>query len=421
MGRSLSSRLALIRSETRRAQAPAEPAPPTPPKTPPGAFGPSWRALTPLVLRRDLRSRIEGPSPSALPADLLAFFPRAAGAFGPDSGPAVEKLLLFDLETTGLSGGAGTVAFLAACGGLRAVEGEGWDLEIRQYLLLDYGGEGEFLDAVLGEFASEPVLVTYNGKSFDSQILRSRCVMNGVFPPDPPHLDLVYPARRLWRRLLGSCSLVDVETGVLGLSREGDISGAEAPDAWFDFLRTGVSERLEGVADHNARDIAGLAGLLLLLSRIAQAPERSLAGPPELDGENLALTWLAASTIHPRFLSTARDLLAEVSSGESPRAAFALARELRRDARGAGGRGAPPPTQARSLLREVSSSTSASATLRASACRILATASLRDGSCPEAISWLERALALEGLPAALREALQARRDRLLGAGRTCRL
>jgi hypothetical protein len=111
-------------------------------------------------------------------------------------------LLFFDLETTGL-GGAGTVAFLAAFGRLIVPEGapmEGraggpWQLRVDQYLLLDFPGEDAFLEALLPEFGSpgfpgereaenpRPVVVSYNGKAFDTPLLRTRCLMKGIRAP----------------------------------------------------------------------------------------------------------------------------------------------------------------------------------------------------------------------------------------------
>jgi hypothetical protein len=225
---------------------------------------------------------------------------------GGKAGP--EDLLFFDLETTGLSSGAGTVAFLAAFGRFIPADGNAYALRLDQYLLLDYPGEGGFLEAVLKEFGAipaadgnaapgtspetprPPLVVTYNGKTFDAQILRTRCLMNAIVPPDYHHADLLHPARRLWKRVLPSCSQAAIETAVLGLDRKDDIPGSQAPDIWFDFLKTGKTESLLGICDHNLKDIYGLARLMAALFEIARSPLETLE-KYRCDVERLALRW----------------------------------------------------------------------------------------------------------------------------------
>ena len=141
-----------------------------------------------------------------------------------------------------------------------------------------------------GESFPPPLVVTYNGKTFDAQILKTRCLMNAIVPPDYCHADLLHPARRLWKRVLPSCSQASIETAVLGLDRSGDIPGSEAPDIWFDFLRTGRTEALYGICDHNIRDIYGLARLMAALVEIAASPLEALE-KYRCDAERLALRW----------------------------------------------------------------------------------------------------------------------------------
>jgi hypothetical protein len=140
-------------------------------------------------------------------------------------------------------------------------------------------------------------VVSYNGKSFDTQLLRTRCLMNGFPPPEYAQADLLHPSRRLWKRTLGSCSQASVETAVPGLDRGGDVDGALAPDIWFSFLKSGDPSALAGVWDHNARDICGLAGILGALCRIADDP--SMEGERyRCDRESLALGWRRAIRVH---------------------------------------------------------------------------------------------------------------------------
>jgi hypothetical protein len=235
-----------------------------------------------------------------LPLSLPRSLPPALDILVPGIGQTSPALLrFFDLETTGLSRGAGTIAFLAAFGTLedppvsrrRRSVTDYEKIRITQYLLLDYPGETDFLEALCGEFEVRPTIVSYNGKAFDAPILQNRCLMNGMAQPSFGHLDLLYSARRLWRRFLPNCSQGTVETGVLGLSREGDMPGALAPDAWFGFLKDGDAADLLRVCDHNGRDILGLASLLGALCRIAGNPLGDQFHP---DPEQLWLCWWGA-------------------------------------------------------------------------------------------------------------------------------
>jgi hypothetical protein len=144
-----------------------------------------------------------------------------------DSGQYIspEKLIYIDTETTGL-GGAGTVAFLVGCGFL--VEG---GFEIRQYLLPDYSDEAEMLEALLEEMNSGFSAVTYNGAAFDLPLMRDRMIVNRVARELPleRNLDLLAPTRRLFKRRLQSCTLVNIERELFDFHRVGDVPGYLIP------------------------------------------------------------------------------------------------------------------------------------------------------------------------------------------------
>jgi uncharacterized protein YprB with RNaseH-like and TPR domain len=241
---------------------------------------PGWRPCGAYSVKREISVKLNYTLPDTLPVSLPVLVPDLRYR----SLPSINDFLFFDLETTGLSGGAGTIAFLAAFGKFLA-----GSIRITQYLLLDYPGEGEFLDAVLKEF-NDPnsVIVSYNGKSFDSNILRTRCLMNGIQTPKYCHADLLHPARRLWKTIIPNCSQAVIETDIIGLDRNGDIPGALAPEIWFEFLKTGRTERLIGICEHNKADIYGLAAILNKIILIAQDPLRESL---TYDVEKLALYW----------------------------------------------------------------------------------------------------------------------------------
>jgi uncharacterized protein len=190
---------------------------------------------------------------SDLPRDLLAAL--SAGAIS-DAGP--EEWAFVDTETTGLAGGTGTCAFLVGVG---SIGRDGF--RVRQFFMRDYGEEASQLDALARYLEPFRVLITYNGRAFDQPLLETRYRMNRARPPFArmEHLDLLYGARRLWKMRFESCRLVDLESQVLGVERDGDIPGALIPYVYFEYLRTREISRLAPVFEHNAIDILSLACL----------------------------------------------------------------------------------------------------------------------------------------------------------------
>ena len=246
--------------------------------------GDGWESCGFQVLKKEIILNTNYRIIKNVPDSLGIIIPDLAG-YGI---PKYEDYLFFDLETTGLSGGAGTVAFLAAFGEFKTVNNL-LKLCVTQYLLLDYPGENDFIEAVIKKIQSEKsVIVTYNGKCFDSQILKTRCLMNGIKPPQYFHADLLHPARRLWKNIIQDCSQSSIETKILGLDRSGDIPGALAPEIWFEFLKTGRTERLIGICEHNSSDIAGLSSILMAMIFIAKDPFDEKFN---YDIERLALYW----------------------------------------------------------------------------------------------------------------------------------
>ncbi len=179
------------------------------------------------------------------------------------------NLLFYDFETTGLSGGAGTLIFLAGFGTLKQNS-----VEIEQLFLTDYPGEPDFLREISTVLHPEQMYVSYNGKSFDRNILVNRYRLNRMAPPDMSRqVDLLYPARALWRRSLASCSLGQIERDILGISRDEDIPGALIPQCYQDFLRGSDAGCMRRVAAHHLQDILSLVYLLFLIEGAASSPQ----------------------------------------------------------------------------------------------------------------------------------------------------
>lgn len=179
-----------------------------------------------------------------------------------------DRLLFIDTETTGLSGGAGTVAFLVGIGRV----GLGY-FRVAQYFISDYPGEPELIGALAAELTKPMTIVSYNGKSFDIPILRSRFSMNGRRLEVTGQIDLLHTARRLWKSSIGSCSLHAIEERVLGVERSEDVPGYLVPELYFDYLRSGDPEPLRGVFSHHLYDIVSLA---ILLDYIETIPAREI-------------------------------------------------------------------------------------------------------------------------------------------------
>jgi len=176
----------------------------------------------------------------------------------PDMIADPDEWLFLDTETTGLAGGSGTYAFLV---GIAWWEGGG--LEIEQFFLRGYSEESSMLFAIRERIAEHPVLVTFNGKSFDWPLLETRYRMSRRIsvPTFRAHLDFLHPARNLWRLRLGSVRLSELERHVLGWDRGADLLSGLIPQIYFDFLRGGPPERLVPVLNHNQMDLRGLAAL----------------------------------------------------------------------------------------------------------------------------------------------------------------
>jgi hypothetical protein len=113
--------------------------------------------------------------------------------------------------------------------------------------------------------------------------------MNGIKPPEYNHVDLLHPARRLWKNIIHDCSQGSIETRIIGLDRSGDIPGSLAPEIWFEFLKTGRTDRLIGICTHNCADISGLASIFAAVISIAAKPQNEKKY--NFDLERLALFW----------------------------------------------------------------------------------------------------------------------------------
>ena len=223
------------------------------------------------------RSVGEYPRPTAQALDWLSGL-RAS----PDAGGHCEgatSSLYFDLETTGLSGGAGTVPFIVGFGWF-----DGCRFETRQYFLRHLGHERRMLKAIADAVERAGALVTFNGRSFDVPIMDARFAFHRLDSPfaGMPHVDLLHPGRHLWRS--DETRLVTLERAVLGVHREGDVAGSEIPARYVGYLRTGDARPLEPVMEHNRLDLVSLGLLTGIACQLVRTGATGTQAPSQAFG-----------------------------------------------------------------------------------------------------------------------------------------
>jgi uncharacterized protein YprB with RNaseH-like and TPR domain len=206
----------------------------------------------------------------------------ADGAALLSSMPPTPPFAFFDLETTGLGGGAGACAFLV---GLGMFGGDG-SFTVRQLLLARDADERAMLETLGDLVAAAGTLVSFNGRSFDAPMLEMRHSFHRLdwtrTAGRLPHVDILHPSRRFWSGTTGdSCSLAALERQVLGVARTADVPGCEIPNRYFRYVRSGDPEPLAAVLEHNRLDLLSLAGLAARLVHLVQAGPAEAAAPRE--------------------------------------------------------------------------------------------------------------------------------------------
>lgn len=193
----------------------------------------------------------------------------------------LDRLAFLDTETTGLAGGAGTLVFLVGLGRFTA---DGFRL--RQYFLRDPAEEAGMLHALQEDLEDAAGFVSFNGRVFDVPLLEMRYgigLRRRWSLSARPHLDLLFPARRLWRRALPDCSLGTLEAHLLGVERsDDDIPGALIPGLYLDYLRSGDTGSMSRVLYHNTMDILSLVGLASTVLERHLGPHEALNGSEAL-------------------------------------------------------------------------------------------------------------------------------------------
>ncbi len=176
----------------------------------------------------------------------------------------IDKLLFLDVESTGLTSGAGNMVFLIGLGFFN----EQKEFVIQQYFIQDYINEKGLLYILKDIFKEKYHLVSYNGRSFDFHILKNRFILSRRFEytlDNLLHFDLLHSGRRMWKNMLAEFSLSNLEKMVLKLKRtNNDIPGYLVPEYYRNYLKTWDAGIMEGIFYHNLMDVSSMLGLLII-------------------------------------------------------------------------------------------------------------------------------------------------------------
>jgi uncharacterized protein YprB with RNaseH-like and TPR domain len=238
--------------------------------------GPVDRSLPGIEIAPGLRL-VEAHLPMPVPAATLslAFAARTSPArkrhgIACDPTPdAIDprELLFFDTETTGLAGGTGTRAFMIGAADFHRHPARGEGLRVRQLLITTMAAEADMLRAFAGWLSPSSARSSYHGRCYAAPLLKTRYRL--ARQPDPlralAHVDLLFPSRRRWRGRWDNCRLATIEREALGVLRDDDLPGSQAPAAWLQYLRGGASSLLGRVVAHNHQDVVTLALLMAKL------------------------------------------------------------------------------------------------------------------------------------------------------------
>ena len=247
--------------------------------------------------------------------DLLPRRPGLLAPFHPvarlDESPDFAGAVFLDTETTGLGAAPSVYAFMVGVGTYEMIAQPGATVAeahyvVRQFFMRSPGEEPALLVALADLLRDRTLMVSFNGRSFDLPLLRTRYAVNQRYLPrsahdlpllqhDAPHLDLLLPARRLWKRRLQSCRLANLENEILGLRRgEDDVPGALIPQMYVDYVRSGNARQMQRVFYHNREDIVSTAAIAAQLCHMVEQPHHADSGLMGLDWLGLGASWESA-------------------------------------------------------------------------------------------------------------------------------
>jgi len=194
-----------------------------------------------------------------------------------------RSALFLDTETTGLTGGTGTFAFMVGLGFF-----EGDHFLIHQFFMRDYSEERASLSLLKNIVDSFQFLVTFNGRQYDIPLLETRLILSRMASKirEMPNFDLLYPSRRIWKGAYENCRLVTLESQLLGIERTDDIPSEWIPSLYFDYIQTGDATKIHPVFYHNQMDILSMVALAGRIHLVYHNPQ---AARPRKGIEHFAL------------------------------------------------------------------------------------------------------------------------------------
>jgi hypothetical protein len=169
-----------------------------------------------------------------------------------------QKTLFLDTETTGLTGGTGTIAFMVGLGFF-----QGDQFLIHQLFMRDYSEERASLSILKDFLESFQFLITFNGRHYDIPLLETRFILSRMTSKikEMPNFDLLFPSRRIWRGAYENCRLITLESQLLGQERTDDVPSEWIPYLYFDYIKTGDARKIYRVFYHNQMDILSMVAL----------------------------------------------------------------------------------------------------------------------------------------------------------------
>ena len=173
-----------------------------------------------------------------------------------------EEMLLFDIETTGLSKER-TQMYLIGCA---FTDRNHW--YIRQWLTQNTGDERIVLEEFLQMVSGYRVLVTFNGERFDIPYISYKSSYYGIedFLNNRETFDIYANVRKIRKLLqLPSLSQKSLEC-FLGIQREDQLDGGRLIPVYYEYEKRGTRELEDLLLLHNFDDLQGMLRILPVLS-----------------------------------------------------------------------------------------------------------------------------------------------------------
>lgn len=221
---------------------------------------------------------------------------------------AAERLLFFDIETTGLSAYDASV-YLIGC---LYTENGRW--QFRQWLSESLSDELPMLREFFDFAALFDTLVHFNGDTFDIGFLEATAAQYTLPSPlkSMRSFDILKAVRR-YKNLFQLPNLKQKSIEVfLGIDREDRYSGGELISVYNDYQYDRREDLRKLLLIHNEEDVIGMSGLLPILSYpdfVCSFPEN--AGLPETyanrSGSRLTVSFAVEGSPFPKPLSVTAD------------------------------------------------------------------------------------------------------------------